>query len=172
MGTFLETTTEEVRELRESVLVAEVRRRSAKVFLFDLDDRVFLLSGVDPARPSQPPFWFPVGGGVESGETIEEAAIREVQEETGLVVFELGPVVMTRQAHFEFDGDSYDQEETYFAVRTKAFVPDPKGWTETEQRVMGRPKWWHANDLRSTKETIYPEGLAELFEQLLGRGHF
>lgn len=164
--------TGEVRELRQSMPVAKVRRKSAKVLLFDLDGMVLLLSGVDPTLPSHPPFWFPVGGGIESGETIEEAAIREVEEETGLVLFELGPVVMTRQAYFEFEGDFYDQEETYFAVRTGSFVPDSKGWTETEQRVLGRPKWWHLNDLRSTKETIYPEGLAEIVEQLLGSDHF
>ena len=137
------------------------------MLLLDPDARVLLLSGVDPARPGQPPIWFPVGGGVEPGETIEEAAIREVKEETGLVISGLGPVVMTRQVEFEFDGDHYDQDETYFAVRTTVFVPDSKGWTETEQRVMVGPKWWSLDELRTTKEIIYPERLADLLDQVL-----
>jgi 8-oxo-dGTP pyrophosphatase MutT (NUDIX family) len=145
-----------------------MKRRSAKVLLLDPDGRVLLFSGVDPAQPNRPPIWFPVGGGVDQGETLEAAAIREVKEETGLLIEDPGPVVMTRHADFAFDGDSYDQNESYFAVRTDAFVPDTKGWTETEQQVMMRSHWWSLEDLRTTNETVYPERLAALIEHLLG----
>jgi 8-oxo-dGTP pyrophosphatase MutT (NUDIX family) len=108
-----------------------MKRRSAKVLLLDPDGRVLLFNDVDPAQPSRTPIWFPVGGGIDQGETVEEAAVREVKEETGLLISDLGPVVMTRHVNFTFDGDSYDQHETYYAVQTDAFVPDPRGWTET-----------------------------------------
>jgi 8-oxo-dGTP pyrophosphatase MutT (NUDIX family) len=147
--------------------VAAVKRRSAKVLLLDPEGRVLLFSGVDPAEPSRPPTWFPVGGGVDRGETLEEAAVREVEEETGLRIDGLGPVVMTRHVEFTFDGGSYDQEETYFAVRTAAFTPDPKGWTETERNVMVCSRWWSLEDLRTTDETVFPENLAALVGQLL-----
>jgi 8-oxo-dGTP pyrophosphatase MutT (NUDIX family) len=138
------------------------------VLLLDPDGRVLLFSGVDPSEPSRPPIWFPVGGGVDQGETLEEAAVREVKEETGLLISDLGPMVMTRHVDFTFDGDSYDQYESYFAVRTDAFAPDPMGWSEVEQRVMVGSRWWSLDDLRATDATIYPERLAELLEQLLG----
>lgn len=146
--------------------MAGARRKSAKVLLVDPDGRVLLFSAVDPAQPDRPPIWFPVGGGVDQGETLEEAAIREVREETGLLISDLGPVVMTRQVDFEFEGHSYNQDETYFAVRTEAFVPDAAGWTETEQRVMVCSRWWSLDDLRATDETVYPERLSELIGQL------
>jgi 8-oxo-dGTP diphosphatase len=60
-------------------------RVCAKVLLVDERDRVLLLSGIDRTKPDMSPWWFPVGGSIESGETLAEAAVREVLEETGLL---------------------------------------------------------------------------------------
>ena len=57
-----------------------------------VDDRarVLLLRGRDPADPSAGRWWFTPGGGVDPGETVEQAARREIAEETGLVAADLG----------------------------------------------------------------------------------
>ena len=48
-------------------------------------DRSLLLVKLQSKTRSEP-FWIPPGGGLELGETIEEALIRELKEETGLSV--------------------------------------------------------------------------------------
>ena len=76
-------------------------RLAAKVVLVDHHDRVLLFCGGDPATSDDETWWFPPGGGLEPGETTEQAARREVLEETGLELHDVGPIVSTalRSSH-------------------------------------------------------------------------
>src|SRR3982751_5823629 len=95
-----------------------LRRRAARVLVFDAAGRVLLVRAVDPRAPDAP-FWFTVGGGVEFGETDREAAGRELREEAGLVVVGddlVGPVFTAADA-FAFDRWWIEQSNVFFAVR-------------------------------------------------------
>lgn len=62
-------------------------RTSARVVLLDESGAVLLLRGSDPALGEPAPkWWFTVGGEVQQGERLAEAAARELAEETGLRV--------------------------------------------------------------------------------------
>jgi 8-oxo-dGTP pyrophosphatase MutT (NUDIX family) len=142
-------------------------RSSAKVLLLDSLDRVLLLSGIDRTKPAIPPWWFPVGGGIEANESPEEAAIRETFEETGLVISDPGDVVYKRRFDWDFEGIEYDQEEWYFIVRVDHFEPHPAALTEVETATLRGFRWWSIRDLRDTTEKVFPEGLSELLERHL-----
>mgnify|MGYP001072378176 CR=1 FL=1 len=82
------------------------------IFLFDANDRVLLLKGAETKR-----LWTGlfngIGGHIEPGEDIMEAALRELQEETGIVGVDLcfcGQIMVdvsddTGVAIFLFRGD-------------------------------------------------------------------
>ena len=72
----------------------------AYVLLYDNDGENILMVKNKGSRSS---YYTLPGGAVESGETLEEAAIREVKEETGLNV-ELEGVLAVSEAFFEEQG--------------------------------------------------------------------
>jgi 8-oxo-dGTP pyrophosphatase MutT (NUDIX family) len=145
------------------------RRRSAKVILLDEQDHVLLFRGGDPSRPSAGTWWFPPGGGVEPDETDEGAVLRELWEETGLRLDEVGPVVATREATVDFQGQSFISDEVYFAVRVPRFDLDTIGWTELERQAVVEHRWWSLHELNGTDETVYPEGLLEIIGDFMDR---
>src|SRR5689334_3276550 len=109
-----------------------VRERNAARVVLVADGRVLLQHGFDPGRPEAGTWWITPGGGVNEGESVEDAAVREVLEETGLHLSpaQLGPVMATRVAYFDFDGRRFRQSESFFAVHVETFTPEHHGWDE------------------------------------------
>ena len=58
-------------------------RRSIEAWIYHPEEREILLLKVEAEKVS---FWQPITGGIESGESPEEACLREIKEESGLVL--------------------------------------------------------------------------------------
>lgn len=143
-------------------------RLTVRVVLLDPDDRVLLMKGRLPSRPDGPGAWFTVGGGAEPGETVLEAAIREVREETGFPEVELGPVIWLREGVMVLEADEQVLfKEHYLLARCPGGEPSREGWDAGERRLIDDIRWWSLDELATTSERVFPYGLADLLTEIL-----
>lgn len=146
-------------------------RESARVLVVDAAGRVLLFrfrewGGGGEARGYS---WCTPGGGVEAGETLAEAAARELREETGLVVSaaSLGGVVAETGGYADLGWAAGEFRDVFFLCRVDAHEVDVSGLVGAELDHHAGHRWWSVDELRDTADTVHPLGLAELLGGLL-----
>jgi 8-oxo-dGTP pyrophosphatase MutT (NUDIX family) len=134
-------------------------RRAARLLLIDDGGRVLLVQ-FENGRGAR--WWAAPGGGLDPGETVEQALAREAHEELGLSDLPPSQPVFRRDVVFEnLQGQMVRQLEHYFVARCRGHeVP-------TERLIrLGKEgsSWWTVDELSDTDDRVYPDGLVAFLQ--------
>ena len=137
-------------------------RPVARVLLIDHQNRILLLRALDPLNGQT--WWVTPGGGLEARESFEDAAHRELREETGLDL-QIGPWVWTRRHAYEWNGRWCDQYERFFVALTTTCDLAP----QAEDSYVVEKRWWTLEEVQTTSDEFAPRRFAEVLPPILRR---
>ena len=136
-------------------------RRSARIIVLDPLERL-LLFRFDVA--DRPPFWVTAGGECEPQESFEEAARRELLEETGIAADPGKQIARTTPQFVTVEGEPVQADERYFLIEVAEARIDTARHTELEQRVMTQHRWFTRPEFASWHEAVFPENLLDIID--------
>jgi 8-oxo-dGTP pyrophosphatase MutT (NUDIX family) len=146
------------------VVKDEVTHRTAvRIILVDPAEKVLLIGSrnSDDGRV----VWIMPGGGIEEGESVHEAAARELFEETGIQVAPSaieGPV-WTRSHRFSWQARLFDYREWFVVARLeRPHVVTPFAANPAEAANVVGIEWVDLPALRRWPDLVAPRRLAEL----------
>ncbi|TYC23054.1 NUDIX hydrolase [Micromonospora sp. MP36] len=148
-----------------------LERRAVRVVVLDAAERVLLFHTRDPEHPRLGVWWELPGGGLDAGETYLEAAVRELREETGIVVApaDVGPPTWRRRASFIHRQWRHLQDEVIVPVRLPGPGPDVDEANRLDYEVEDYFgfRWWPVTEIVGVRPRCYPGRLPELLPAFL-----
>lgn len=142
-------------------------RQAARVLLVDSQSRVLLFRFEDPVTAE--PFWITPGGGLDEGESFEQAAVRELREETGIFAetTALSACVWTRTHDVRYGHHHFCQYEQFYLLRVSQSDIDTQGMLDYETRDLTEHRWWSAQDIQASQERFAPSQIGQRLEDLM-----
>ncbi len=146
------------------MIEAHKRIRPIALCVIRRDDAVLVFEGYDPLKDQV--FYRPLGGGIEFGETSEQAIRREMREELGAELVNLR-YWRTMENIFTFDGRSGHEIVLLYEgdLADPSFYDKPTMIGHEDNGDPFKVLWKPLVDFQDGRPPLYPDGLLELLTQ-------
>lgn len=125
--------------------MGHMKIQASSLYLLRDDSVLFLVRNKKNDSVHKQGMFLPLGGKVESGERVEDGAIREAAEEAGVIVNS----VDFRAVHYIRQQDGVHDDWVIFMFTSSDFTGEPKAGNE------GHFEWVHWNDLKKKHKHMY-----------------
>ncbi len=137
-------------------------RRAARIIVLDPQGRVLMFRYDVPGRA---PFWVTAGGECEEGETFDDAARRELLEETGIIADPGHQIARLTPEFITVEGEPVQADERFYLVRVAEARIDTSRHTALEQRLMTQHRWFTRAELADWPEAVFPANIIQMIEE-------
>jgi 8-oxo-dGTP pyrophosphatase MutT (NUDIX family) len=148
-----------------------VERRAVRVVVLDAGGLVLLLRTRDLGNPAFETSWELPGGGIQPRETFADAVIRELREETGIVITpdRVAEPTWRRRASYVYRGVRRVQSETVTVVHLDRSEPEVGDAyrVDFERTDHFGHRWWTVAGIAASSERFYPRRLPALLPGFL-----
>ena len=138
-------------------------RNSVKLILLNEKNELLLMSTDDKGIQGKSGnyngrFWQMVGGKIEEGETLKEAAYRELFEETGLNKDQVmvGEAAWYGEVDLMMHGVLTTVKQSFVPARTSSSNVSLDNLTDEEKTVCTKLEWFSLEEIQRCPDIIYP----------------
>lgn len=142
-------------------------RKSSRAIVLNKKNEIFLFQYMFDYLEDSKAIWITPGGGLEEGESFEDALKRELFEELGVQIKEKCPEVYYRNPIYAMkNGEKVQSVEKFFLVMLEDEEFSSECWTESEKKRMLAGKWWSTEEIERSEEEFFSKDVLWILYEL------
>ena len=145
---------------------------AVRLLVLDAQQRLLLFHIHDAAPlhalyPEMTVYWGTPGGGLEPDESFEQAARRELWEETGMQIESVGPCVWHYERVMQIAEQRLHRHERFYPINVPTATVSLANMLAYEHETHCAYRWWMCQELEQSQELFVPADLPHLLSPLL-----
>lgn len=144
-----------------------VTRKSSRAIIINRNHEIFLFKYNFDYLSYGKAIWITPGGGLEDGESFDEALKRELYEELGIQLNQYHKQIYYRNPIYTLEnGETVQCEERFYLIYLDGIEFTYTNWTDTEQKRMLLGKWWSLNEIKESKDEFFSSDIIHIINDL------